>query len=262
MDPSDVVALAIYQEGKNGQVFLDISHKNAEETKLRFPQIYQKLKKYGLDMTREPIPISPAAHYACGGILVNLKGETGIKNLYAFGEVACTGVHGANRLASNSLLEALVFSNEILKNAQSVMVSLSNHDISGTPFATLPFDKLRAGSAQGDNAHFPFAKPIKLSLVKKKRLKKIIKTVQNLMWEKVGIVRSQKGLREALKKLNTLQKELPAEKYVSPLLHRTRSIVYAARLITVAAIQRKKSLGSHVIQGITPQSFFSLLVQP
>lgn len=107
--PRDILARAIVKEQGKGEVYLDIRHRGEKFIKKRFPNIYQELKKRGFDLTQERIPITPAAHYSCGGIKVDSYGRTEIKNLFAFGEVACTGVHGANRLASNSLLEAVVF---------------------------------------------------------------------------------------------------------------------------------------------------------
>ena len=113
MASRDIVAREIYRELNHGQVFLDIRHKKRPFLKKRFPQIYAKLKKYKFDMAKDKFPVTPAAHYISGGIVTDLNGQTRLKNLFAFGEVTCTGVHGANRLASNTLLEALVFSNQI-----------------------------------------------------------------------------------------------------------------------------------------------------
>jgi len=107
--PRDIIARAIVKEQEKGEVYLDIRHRGEKFIKKRFPNIYRELKERGFDLTKEQIPITPAAHYSCGGIKVDNYGRTNIKNLFAFGEVACTGVHGANRLASNSLLEAVVF---------------------------------------------------------------------------------------------------------------------------------------------------------
>lgn len=107
--PRDILARAIVKEQKKGEVYLDISRRGKKFIKKRFPNIYHELKRRGFNLVKEKIPITPAAHYSCGGIKVDSYGRTNIANLFAFGEVACTGVHGANRLASNSLLEAVVF---------------------------------------------------------------------------------------------------------------------------------------------------------
>ncbi len=215
--PRDIVARAIFQESKKGTVCLDITHENSKITQERFPTIHKKLKKIGIDITKQCIPVSPAAHYACGGIQVNLKGETNIKNLYAFGEVACTGVHGANRLGSNSLLEAVVFSDQIL---EKLKISKSKKIPSFPPYL---LNKKSSG---------------KFSYVKQ-RIKKI-------MWNYVGIIRTEKGLSEALKTLMKLKKSFhPTSKNIKEF--ETQNLLEIAILITKAAIKRKKSLGCHFI---------------
>ncbi|MFA6528546.1 MAG: FAD-binding protein [Candidatus Gracilibacteria bacterium] len=114
--PRDIICNAMWKEEKEGHsFFLDFTHKNSKETKKNFPYIYKNLKKYGFDLTKDLIPIAPAQHYLCGGIAVDLQGRTSVPGLYAYGETARTGVHGANRLASNSLLEGLVFTMDIPK---------------------------------------------------------------------------------------------------------------------------------------------------
>ncbi len=214
LKPRDIVARAIYQELKSGPVYLDISHKPANEIRKRFPHIYKELKKRGFDLTRQKIPISPAAHYSCGGVKVNLKGETSIKNLYAFGEVACTGVHGANRLASNSLLEAVVFS-------EVISAQITKQKSSPTPLK-FPLPKLAAKSSN-------------YQAIKRK--------IKNIMWQKVGIVRNPHDLKTALSQLESI-KFSPSAKI--PELE-TKNMLDTAILVTKAAIERKKSLGCHFL---------------
>lgn len=220
--PRDVVSRAIFEEEKKGPVFLDFRHKDPEFIKTRFPQIYQKLRSFGLDMRKQLIPISPAAHYLCGGIKVNLKGETDIKNLYAFGEVSGTGVHGANRLASNSLLEALVFSDRIIHLSRKS----TPHRRGKIPSFSLPlFHHCNRNE--------------------KNTVKKLRKKLQQTMWRDVGIVRSKKSLERALvhsEEIETmLNKFRSNEKEVLEL----KNMVTAAMLITKAALTRRKSLGCH-----------------
>lgn len=210
--PRDIVARAIAKEAENGEVTLDISHEDPEFIKTRFPTIYQKLLEYGIDMTKQPIPVLPAAHYTCGGVKVNLKGETNIKNLYAFGEVSRTGVHGANRLASNSLLESIVFSNQVLE----VIKNLE--------------DKV-------ETVKIPKPKYVEYEATKTK------KRIQNVMWKYVGLVRNEKGLKTAIKELTKIEKSLPEG--VNKDLVETKNMVQTGKLIAKAALKRKKSLGCH-----------------
>lgn len=215
--PRDIVSRAIFEEMKKGEVYLDMTHKNAKETKIRFPQIYQTLKKYGYDLTKDLIPIIPAAHYLCGGIQVDLKGHTNIKNLYAFGEVTCTGVHGANRLASNSLLEAIVFSDQIIKN----------------------FPK-----PQNFN-HQKFSIP-KLT-AQKLNIKFIQQKLKDLMWKHIGIIRTKEGLKLAIEEIQKLLKFLPG-KETDKAIAETRNMLETALLITKSALNRPQSLGCHFIK--------------
>jgi len=213
--PRDIVSRAVYEELKKGPVYLDISHKPAEKIKKRFPYIFKELKKRGLDLTKQKIPISPAAHYMCGGIKVDLNGQSSVKNLYAFGEVAYTGVHGANRLASNSLLEAIVFSNKIIKSL-----------------------KVRKFHT---NKTFPKFKKSTENCPSTTYVKSYVK---KLMWNNVGIVRNQKDLKKALEKLKEIDKKFCITSY-DPLQFETRNIIETAILVTKAALKRKQSLGCH-----------------
>lgn len=212
--PRDVVTLAIYKEQKEGKVYLDMTYKNPKNIKSRFPNIYKQLLKYGLDITKKPIPVSPAVHYSCGGIKVDLSGHTCIKNLFAVGEVTCTGVHGANRLASNSLLEALVFSEEV-------------------------FNKLKPGKAK----IIPFTKPSSTE----EKTSKIKTEIKKLMWEYVGAIRKKEKLEKAVDKLEKLEKLFPKTQRTNIRLAETRNMILTAKLITKSALRRKQSLGCHFI---------------
>ena len=206
--PRDKVARAIYKEGP---VFLDISHKSAKELKKRFPRIYETLEKHGYKMEKDLIPVTPAVHYLCGGIVTDLKGRTNIKNLFAFGEVACTGVHGANRLASNSLLEALVFSNQIAKELRKQKT--------------------------------PKLKINKTKLSTKKISKK---EIQKLMWHYAGITRDPKLVKEeAIPKLTRILNEIKGS---NKDLQEAKNMAIVGLEILKAILKRKKSLGCHFLK--------------
>lgn len=219
--PRDIVARAIFEEEKNGSVYLDVRHKKASFIKTRFPQIYQKLKSFGFDMTKDLIPITPAAHYLCGGVKVNLRGETGVKALYAFGEVAGTGVHGANRLASNSLLEALVFSDRILKKPIGAI---------SKKFPKFPLPRFRT-----------------LSNSKKRTIFALKKSLQKIMWRDCGIIRTKKSLEAAKHSLQKIGYEVSKIKKSNQAALELSNMVIAAKLIIKACQDRKKSLGCHFV---------------
>ncbi|MBU1151582.1 L-aspartate oxidase [Patescibacteria group bacterium] len=220
--PRSIVAKEIFNELKKGPVYLDISHKKPAYLKKRFPKIYAKLLKHGIRMEKDLIPITPAVHYSCGGIKCDIKGRTNIKNLYAFGEVACTGVHGANRLASNSLLEALVFSNQIvkeLKPAKSAKVLI------------LPRPKIAS----------PTSKETALA-------KKLKRQTQILMWKHSGIIRNPQEIKEkALPQLKGIQEQLAQIHSTNREIAETKNIAQVAENILKSALKRKKSLGCHNI---------------
>lgn len=221
--PRDHVAREVYKQDLKSGAYLDLRHLKAKEIKIRFPEIYKKCKAYGLDITKNLLPVSPAAHYCCGGLITNLKGETGIQGLYAFGEVAWTGVHGANRLASNSLLEALVFSSQILKHLQKTKYTF-----------TAP--------------HFP-KKPRYKGLTTKEwaRLRRLRQRIQGILWENMGIVRHPKAMAQALNQLKAIRDNLPAQKTLSVPYQETVNMVTVALEITKSALKHKKSLGSHFV---------------
>lgn len=220
--PRSIVAREIFKELKKGPVYLDITHKPKEFLKKRFPKIFEKLSKYGIDMSKDLIPITPAAHYSCGGIKTNIHGQTNIKNLFAFGEVTCTGVHGANRLASNSLLEALVFSNQITKKLKAQK-----------KLQVLTIDRVRILPKNSTETVLA---------------KKLHKEIQTLMWQYAGILRDRKQIEKiAIPHIQEILKKLSQIQGTNQIIAETINIAQAGFLILKAAYKRKKSLGCHYI---------------
>lgn len=227
--PRDIVARAIFAEQKKGyEVFLDIRHRGRDFLVKRFPNIYRELKKRGYDLVKDLIPVTPAAHYSCGGVKTDIYGRTNIKNFFAFGEVACTGVHGANRLASNSLLEAVVFP-KILGKLIPTMSSIIR--------IIEPKEERGFGS---DEIYIEDFKDFR-------KIKKIRQKLQKLMWEKVGISRRRKELSEALSQLREWEKELDAIKSLKKEVLELKNMILVGKLIVQAALKRKKSLGGHFV---------------
>lgn len=228
--PRDIVARAIDNEMKiSGEpcVFLDIRHAPKNRTKKRFPTIYAKCKEFGIDITNDLIPVVPASHYLCGGIAVDRYGRSSINNLYAGGEVSCTGVHGANRLASNSLLEALVFSWQSALHVGEKISSVTH--ISDTDIR--PWDD----SGTIDNEEW--------ILVSHNR-----DEIKNVMWDYVGIVRSNLRLERAQRRVRLLEEEIEdfyRRTKISPPLLELRNIITVAKLIILSALRRHESRGLH-----------------
>lgn len=229
--PRDIVARGIDAEMKKSGaacVYLDISHKPKEFIEQHFPHIYKECLKFGIDMTQEPIPVVPAAHYLCGGIVTDISGKTDVEGLFAIGEVAHSGLHGANRLASNSLLECLAMAHNASLLMNSCNVSLDFISLLGEPK--------------------PWLKPAETNQDEMIVISHMWEEIRRLMWNYVGIVRSTKRLERAQHRLENMMSEI-REYYSNMKIHadivELRNIALVAQLTVQCALKRKESRGIH-----------------
>lgn len=239
--PRDIVARSIDAEMKKSGavcVYLDITHKPADFIKTHFPTIYSKCLEFGIDITKQPIPVVPAAHYLCGGVLADINGKTDLEGLYAIGEVSCTGLHGANRLASNSLLECLAMSHNASKEIQKHWAETE---------ASFKLTKKPK----------PWKKPEQTNSDEMIVITHMWDEIRRMMWNYVGIVRSTKRLERAQHRLKNILEEVK-EYYSHMKIHsdilELRNIAIVADLTVQCALKRKQSIGIHYSLDYPPEA--------
>ncbi len=240
----DVVARSIVYEMKkthSDRVFLDVTHLPSRLITTRFPHIYRFCRDHGLDITKGLIPVAPAAHYLMGGVKVNIWGETNLPGLFAAGETACTGVHGANRLASNSLLESVVFSKRIVQRTEMATSPRRRKKRDSSPVVARNKVTKQSPGGLGTSSAISYCLPEREALSNVSPLN--LPNLQSLMWDKVGIIRSGKSLKEAASILATWESLLPQPSDRPS--YELNNLVLCARLVTEAALLRKESRGAH-----------------
>jgi L-aspartate oxidase len=244
LEPRDVVARAILSEMLTEQTdceYLDLRHLPPEKIHARFPTISAICHQYGLDLARDLLPIAPAAHYCMGGVMVNTYGQTSLTGLYAVGEVACTGVHGANRLASNSLLEGLVFGLRVADGLVNSVGAWAGADagagggplrVPASPIPAMPTSNTIPSPALPIDGHF---------------IPNVRREARQIMWQFVSLRRDQTGLLEAKGRITELRQRLLEVRNIGNVVEwaETGNMLLVAQLVIEAALQRRESRGSH-----------------
>lgn len=227
--PRDVVAREIYAQYTNGnKVYLDATLIDINKFKTRFPNIYKSCMDNGIDVTKDYIPVSPAAHYCMGGIKTEINGKTSINNLFAIGEVACTSLHGANRLASNSLLECVVSAYELVNTLGDE--SFKSNEIIDSQIMNI-INKYSSDNVYNENG-------VDIEILTRK--------IKSIMWENVGIIRTENSLIEALSQIKNIESMFAkSSKCDSIQEYELRNIIIVAKCIISFALNRKESVGAH-----------------
>ena len=240
--PRDIVARGVFAESqkdsKTHNVFLDITHRDADWLHARFPTIQDHLSKRGLDLSRDQLPVIPAAHYTCGGISSDMHGRTTLKGLYAAGEAARTGLHGGNRLASTSLLEGLVFGASVADFVGSEMgreLQVQSEQCVERVASDFPIKKMALEPAHIDNSAY--------------RAVRLLGKVRRIMWDNVGLVRTTSGLSTALDALGKIKAEASELHQICPIVETAglRDAVCAGEAVAASAMANKESGGAHYI---------------
>ncbi len=224
--PRDVVSRSIISEmvkTHSTHVYLDMTHLDENFLKIRFPTIYSTCLRFNFDITKQPIPVSPAAHFIMGGVETDINGRTNIEGLFAAGEVACTGVHGANRLASNSLLEGLVYGYRAAFGAIEY--------VEGNQFNNILFHNYELEG--------------KAEYIDHSEINKMREYLRQTMWEKVGVIRCGESLRIARAKIHSIYERISEKFFIDPLAIELKNMTMVGLLITEAALARKNSVGAH-----------------